>query len=135
MKYYSRDKKSQYGMLFYFITRLQNIKKLFYQSSYMPWCTIASQLFSVSWTMWCSHQVCDYLILAYRIAENVGGGNFGRFGERNTIRQYFTQPNSRFTTVRKFANIFPLCNDWFTKVLPCHNFPLYGILLKGQNYL
>ena len=40
------------------------------------------------------------------------GGNFGEFGEPNTIYQYFTQPNSRFTKVAnvsycKFANIFP----------------------------
>ena len=37
--------------------------------------------------------------------------NFGEFGKTNVIRQYFTQPNSRFTKVAnvsycKFANIF-----------------------------
>ena len=37
--------------------------------------------------------------------------NFGEFGKINAIRQYFTQPNSKFTKVAnvsycKFANIF-----------------------------
>ena len=43
------------------------------------------------------------------------GENFGGFGERNAIRQCFTQPNSRFTTVAnvsycKIANILPRQN-------------------------
>ena len=33
------------------------------------------------------------------IAQNLGGGNFGDFGETNTIHQYFTQPNYWFTKV------------------------------------
>ena len=46
--------------------------------------------------------------LRYRIAQNFGGENFGEFGETIVIRQYFTQPNSRFTIVTKgkFANVF-----------------------------
>ena len=40
--------------------------------------------------------------------QNFGGGNFGEFGKMIVIRQYFTQPNSRFTIVinGKFANVF-----------------------------
>ena len=54
-------------------------------------------------------------ISKYRIAEIFGGENFGRCGKRNAIRQYFTQPNSRFTTVANvsycnFANTFPRQN-------------------------
>ena len=39
----------------------------------------------------------------YRIVQNLGGENFGEFGKLNTIHQYFTPPNSRFTKVVMLA--------------------------------
>ena len=43
--------------------------------------------------------------------QNSGEENFGEFGKKNVILQYFTQPNSVFTKVAnvsycKFANTF-----------------------------
>ena len=47
----------------------------------------------------------------YCIAQNFGRENFGKFDETIIIRQYFTQPNFRFTIITngrhcKFANSF-----------------------------
>ena len=65
------------------------------------------QTYQVMWQF-----ITDLHIATVAIAQNFGGGNFGEFGETSVIRQYFTQPNSRFTKVAnvsycKFANIFP----------------------------
>ena len=64
----------------------------------------------------------------YCIAQNFGGENFGK---TIVIRQYFTQPNSRFTIVTngsycKFANVF-LAKTLFAKVLSRQHFALYSI--------
>ena len=67
--------------------------------------------------------------------QNSGEENFGEFGKKNVILQYFTQPNSVFTKVAnvsycKFANIFLTKNlkrSIHHKVLLHQNFVLYGI--------
>ena len=38
----------------------------------------------------------------YRIVQNSGGENFGKCDETNVIHQYFTQSNSRFSTVASY---------------------------------
>ena len=53
----------------------------------------------------------QFSVWMYRIAKN-----FGELGEPNSIHQYFTQPNSRVTTVAnvcycKFAKNFPHQNS------------------------
>ena len=70
----------------------------------------------------------------YRIVQNFGGEHFGEFGKTNVIRQYFTQPTSRFTKVGNgsyctFANIFLVKThkNRFAKVLSRQYFVLYSI--------
>ena len=56
------------------------------------------------------------LKVCYHIAQNFGTKNYGEFGEMNAIRQYFTQPNSRFTKVAKVSNC-KFANIFLTKTL------------------